>query len=87
MPLTDTNRDPIPDLAGFRFQLQDQDGKAVVALVTREALHDVEYPPEETLGRFEAYRDMFAEIASDKFDQGMFETDGSLWVRHTDVGR
>lgn len=62
--------------------------KAVSVLVTHEALEDISSPPlaegsyEQT---FYANRRIIEEIASNKFDQGQIEADGSVRVTSYDV--
>jgi hypothetical protein len=78
---------------GLLFAMSE--GKKAVSVVTHEALEDISSPPlaegsyEQT---FYANRRIIEEIASNKFDQGQIEADGSvrvspmMCVRHNQTG-
>jgi predicted PolB exonuclease-like 3'-5' exonuclease len=88
MPLT-TVAQPgtlIDDREGVLFSMNDG-GRIVSVLVSRHALEDID-PPEhgdERIERFNEYRRQFEEIASDKYDKGLLEQDGTVCIRGRDL--
>ena len=60
---------------------------AVSILVSRHALEDIDPQPLGGAGiaRFNKYRSQFEQIASDKFDKGHLERDGTVCIRGRDL--
>jgi hypothetical protein len=88
MPLTTVEQPAmlIDEREGVRFMMNDA-GRAVSVLVSRHALEDID-PPEHGdahIKRFNEYRSQFEEIASDKFDNGLVEQDGTVCIRGRDL--
>jgi hypothetical protein len=88
MPLTTVGQPPtlIDDREGVLFTMHDA-GRAVSVLVSRHALEDID-PPEhgdEHIERFNEYRSQFEQIASDKYEKGLVEQDGTVCIRGRDL--
>jgi len=90
MPLTTVGQPAtlIDDSEGVLFIMNDA-GRTVSVLVSRHALEDIE-PPEHgdehtELERFNEYRSQFEQIASDKYDKGLVEQDGTVCIRGRDL--
>ena len=60
---------------------------AVSILVSRQALEDIDLQPFGGAGitRFNKFRSQFEQIASDKFDKGHLERDGTVCIRGRDL--
>jgi hypothetical protein len=74
-------------LKSVRFLMKDG-CKRVPVLVSNPALVDIELPAADARGYFDAfkqYRKCFERIASQKYDRGQIETDGSVCIRSLDV--
>ena len=88
MPLPPTSRadsiDATKDGVLFTMKLSAQ---AVSILVSQQALEDIDLQPFGAAGvaRFNKYRSQFEQIASDKFDKGHLERDGSVCIRGRDL--
>ena len=70
-----------------RFVMKDGT-KPVVVLVSNAALEDIEKPePDEGahFHRFKQYRKRFERMASDKYDKGYVETDGTVCIKAADL--
>jgi len=78
--LLDTERE------GVVFLMRDGT-ETVSVLVSLHALEDIDPPAHsgEHLARFNEYRKQFEQIASDKFDRGQVERDGSVCIRGRDL--
>ena len=64
------------------------DGTATVSvLVSQQALDDVDSKPNSggKIERFKEYRAQFEQIASDKYDRGHLELDGTVCIRGRDL--
>lgn len=73
------------DREGVLFPMNDG-ADTVSVLVSRHALEDVE-PAAHVFGHVERsneYRRQFEQIASDKYDNGLLERDGTVCVRGRD---
>lgn len=71
---------------GVCFAMNDG-GRTVSVLVSRHALEDIDPPEhgEELMLRFNEYREQFEQIASDKYDKGLIEGDGTVCIRGRDL--
>ncbi|KQR32490.1 hypothetical protein ASF91_13220 [Rhizobium sp. Leaf155] len=67
------------------MMLMDAGGENQVAYVTDEAMQDIEFPPKSDMQRLLDHLETFSEIASKKYDQGLIESDGRVWVTSEDV--
>jgi len=87
---------PLTSLAQPGFLDFEQEGvvflmsngtEPVSVLVSLHALEDIDAPPHtgEHLERFNEYRQQFEQIASDKFDRGQVERDGTVCIRGRDL--
>lgn len=65
--------------------LMDAGGTNQIAYITQEAMQDIASPPSSDLQRLMDYLDTFSDIASEKYDKGLIEDDGRVWVRSADV--
>ena len=88
MPL-DTVAQPgtlIDDREGVLFPMNDA-GRAVSVLVSRHALENIDPPGhvDKHIERFNEYRRQFEQIASDKYDKGLLEQDGTVCIRGRDL--
>ncbi len=88
MPLTTVGQPAmlIDDREGILFMMNDGI-RTISVLVSRHALEDID-PPEhgdEHFERFNKYRRQFEQIASDKYDKGFVEQDGSVCIRGRDL--
>jgi hypothetical protein len=71
---------------GVLFPMNDG-ARTISVLVSRHALEDID-PPEHGDGhieRFNEYRKQFEQIASDKYDNGLIERDGTVCIRGRDL--
>jgi len=71
---------------GVVFPMSDG-ARTISILVSRHALEDVD-PPEhgdKHIERFNLYRKQFEQIASDKYDKGLVEKDGTVCIRGRDL--
>jgi hypothetical protein len=89
MPLMSAAIAAIPDneFKTVRFVMKDG-AKTVVVLVSNAALEDIEKPaPDEGtyFHRFKQYRKRFEQMASDKYDKGYVETDGTVCIKAADL--
>lgn len=86
MPLSDMGGLAVVDFdrGGIAFQMADGQTKIRV-LVTDEALEDIAEPPINSLERFEAFRERFAAIASERYDDRRIEPTGDVIVESADV--
>ena len=89
MPLKSVARLAIPDdrLKAVRFAMKDG-AKAVTVLIAGSALEDVDIPPPDDgryLRRFKQLRRNFERLASDKYDRGEVENDGTVLIRVMDL--
>jgi hypothetical protein len=88
LPLPPTSRavtiDATEDGILFTMKLS---ARAVSILVSRHALEDIDPQPfgAASIARFNKYRSQFEQIASDKFDKGHLERDGSVCIRGRDL--
>jgi hypothetical protein len=78
--------EPVVDLQGVHFLMKDG-GRTVSILVSRRALEDVDAAEhgDEHMERFNEYRIQFEQIASDKYDKGLVELDGTVCIRGRDL--
>jgi len=88
MPL-DTVAQPgalINNQDGVLFTMYDG-GRTISVLVSRHALEDIDRPQhgDAHLQRFNEYRIQFEQIASDKYDRGQLEQDGTVCIRGRDL--
>jgi hypothetical protein len=74
------------DRDGVLFAMYDG-SRTVTVLVSRHALEDIDPPEhgEEHIERFNEYRKQFEQIASDKYDRGLIERDGTVCIRGRDL--
>ncbi len=89
MPLISVARAAEPDhkLKAVRFAMKDG-AKTVTVLISGPALEDVDIPPPEDgryLKRFKQFRKNFERLASDKYDRGEVESDGSVLLGVMDL--
>jgi hypothetical protein len=76
----------VEDRDGVLFAMIDA-GRTISVLVSRHALEDID-PPEhgdKHIERFNEYRSQFEQIASDKYDRGLLERDGTVCIRGRDL--
>jgi Protein of unknown function (DUF1488) len=74
------------DHEGVLFAMLDG-GRTISILVSLHALEDID-PPEHGEGhieRFNEFRTQFEQIASDKYDKGLIEQDGTVCIRGRDL--
>ncbi len=73
-------------LEGVLFAMNDG-ARLIRVLVSRHALEDVDAPVQSggRIKRFDEYRKQFEQIASDKFDKGLLERDGTVCIRGRDL--
>ena len=88
MPLMPAAIPAIPDdkYKTVRFVMKDGT-KSVVVLVSNAALEDIE-PVTRTgtpFRRFKRYRKRFEKMASDKYDRGHVELDGTVCIKAADL--
>ena len=76
----------VDDGDGVLFLMNDGD-RTVSVLVSRHALEDIDSPEHdhEHIDRFNEYRRQFEQIASDKYDNGLIEQDGTVCIRGRDL--
>jgi hypothetical protein len=76
----------IEDKDGVVFMMNAA-GHAVSVLVSRQALEHIDSLEHrgECIARFNEYRRQFEEIASDKYDRGLLEQDGTVCIRGRDL--
>lgn len=88
MPLLSTPRAATFEDAeeGVLFTMSDS-AKIISIFVSRHALEDIDPKPHRggNLERFNEYRAQFEEIASDKYDKGHLERDGTVCIRGRDL--
>ncbi len=89
MPLISVARAAEPDhkLKAVRFAMKDG-AKTVTVLISAPALEDVDILPprdERYFARFKQFRKNFERIASDKYDRGQVESDGTVLVGVMDL--
>ena len=74
------------DRFGVLFPMHDGSG-TISILVSRHALEDVGTSAhvDGDLERFNEYRKQFEQIASDKYDRGFLERDGTVCIRGRDL--
>lgn len=72
--------------SGLAFSMKDG-AKAVPVVVTDHALRDVDKssPVGDRKARFGAYRYQYEDIASNKYDAGETDPDGSVWIYPVDL--
>jgi hypothetical protein len=76
-----------PSLRAVRFAMKDG-GKKITVLVSNPALEHIEIAPvdrEAYFGTFKLYRKSFERIASNKYDEGYVENDGTECIRAMDL--
>jgi hypothetical protein len=79
----------IPDnmLKTVRFVMKDG-AKPVVVMVSKAVLDDIEsntYDDASFFRRFKRYRKRFERMASDKYDKGYVEVDGTVCIQTRDL--
>lgn len=76
----------VEDREGVVFVMNDGD-RAVSVLVSRHAIEDIDRPARRggRIARFDEYRSQFEQIASDKYDKGLIEQDGTICIRGRDL--
>jgi Protein of unknown function (DUF1488) len=89
MPLMPAAVAAMPDttLRAVRFVMKDGT-KTVVILVSNAVLEDIEsttYDHGSYFRRFKRRRKQFERIASDKYDKGYVETDGTVCIKTMDL--
>jgi hypothetical protein len=88
MPLTPVAQPGTLDNAheGVMFAMSDG-GRTISVLVSLHALEDIDPPAhgEEHIERFNEFRMQFEQIASDKYDKGLIEQDGTVCIRGRDL--
>jgi hypothetical protein len=89
MPLIPVAQPAVPDptLRAVRFAMKDG-SKTVNVLVSSPALEDIEIPfaaDDAYFRAFKQYRKRFERIASNKYDKGYVEADGTVCIRAMDV--
>ncbi len=89
MPLIPVARPAEPDHTqnAVRFAMKDG-AKTISVLISAPALEDVDIPPPDDgryLARFKQFRKNFERIASDKYDRGEVESDGSVLLGVMDL--
>ena len=88
MPLTALAQPGLLDIEqeGVVFLMRDGTD-TVTVLVSLHALEDIDAPAHSGghLERFNEYRKQFEQIASDKFDSGRVERDGTVCIRGRDL--
>jgi Protein of unknown function (DUF1488) len=88
MPLTTVGQPAalMDDRDGVLFMMNDA-GRSVSVLVSRHALEDIDPPHhgDQHIDRFNEYRRQFEQIASDKYDKGLVEQDGTVCIRGRDL--
>lgn len=85
MPLSiNLSRDPFYSNEGATMVMSTGDRDHIVE-ITPEALQDIASPPISTAGRFVDHLHVFGEIASRKFDLGLFNADGRVQITSADV--
>jgi hypothetical protein len=74
------------DREGVIFVMNDC-GRDISVLVSRHALEDIAQPEQRgrRIARFNEYRSRFEQIASDKYDRGLIEEDGTVCIRGRDL--
>jgi hypothetical protein len=76
----------VEDQEGVHFLMKDGE-RMLSILVSRHALEDI-YAAEHGdahIERFNEYRIQFEQIASDKYDKGLIEQDGTVCIRGRDL--
>jgi len=76
----------VQDQEGVLFSMY-VGGRSISVLVSRHALENID-PPEHgkaPIQRFNEYRSQFEQIASDKYDRGLLELDGTVCIRGRDL--
>jgi len=88
MPLTTVGQPAtlIHDRDGVLFMMNDG-SRTISVLVSRHALEDIDPPQhgDEHIERFNEYRGQFEQIASEKYDKGLVEQDGTVCIRGRDL--
>ena len=89
MPLMPAAMAATPDntLKIVRFVMKDG-AKPVVVIVSRAVLDDIEsntYDGASYFRRFKRYRKRFERLASDKYDKGYIELDGTICIKLRDL--
>jgi len=89
MPLIGATTPAVQDstLSIVRFAMRDG-GKHVDVWVSHAALDDLDYAsPDECsyVHRFKEYRQHFESIASEKYDKGYVEVDGTVRIKAADL--
>ncbi len=89
MPLIPTAQAAVADrnLRAVRFAMKDG-SKLITVLVSNPALENIEIAPQDGdnyFRTFKLYRKSFERIASDKYDRGHIEADGTVCIRAMDV--
>jgi Protein of unknown function (DUF1488) len=89
MPLMPAAVAAIPDnmLKTVRFVMKDGT-KQVVVMVSKAVLDDIEsntYDGASFFRRFKRYRKKFERMASDKYDKGYVEIDGTVCLKMRDL--
>jgi Protein of unknown function (DUF1488) len=81
LPISETD-------SGISFSMKDG-AKTVPVIVTDHALRDVDKsgPVGDRKARFGAYRYQYEDIASNKYDAGEADQNGSVWIYPADLGR
>jgi hypothetical protein len=76
----------VDDREGVLFAMNDG-SRTISVLVSRHALENVDPPmhSDEHIERFREYRKQFEQIASDKYDRGQLEQDGTVCIRGRDL--
>jgi hypothetical protein len=75
------------DHTAVRFTMKDG-AKTIVVLVSNPALDNVDAAPQHLggyLDTFKQYRKSFERLASDKYDRGHVEADGTVCIRAIDL--
>jgi hypothetical protein len=89
MPLLPFAHPAIADrsLRAIRFKMKDG-SKPVDVLVSNPALENIDVVPieqDDYFTTFKLYRKSFEQIASEKYDRGYVEPDGTICIRAMDV--
>ena len=89
MPLLPLARPAIADrnMRAVRFTMKDG-SRSVDVLVSNPALESIDIvpiEPEDYVATFKIYRKSFERIASQKYDKGHVEMDGTVCIRAMDV--
>lgn len=76
----------VDDREGVVFLMNDG-VRTISVLVSRRALEAIDHPEQRggRIARFNEFRGQFEQIASDKYDSGLVEVDGTVCIRDRDL--